>query len=305
MTILVLDEKEALIVKLALDRPLAHKVLFKHKYRTPPFHADVIRRFHSPVRGIVEMAFRGAAKSSIAEEGMVIGAALREFRHGLIVGASEDKAKERLHVVRRNFETNERLIELFGELKGRPWGDDRIELSTGITIQALGRGQALRGTKNADTRPDFILADDIEDKASMATAEGREKVQAWFFSDLLPAGDEPELRVRMLCNNMGHDCLGERLKVADSGFEVHVYPWVFKDDNGVDTPIWPERYPLATIERTRRRLFALGRHAEYNQEYLCRSETPQDKPFKRDMLRCEPMIRTWQAVYAAFDPARQ
>ena len=304
MTILVLDEREATIVTLAKNRRLAHQVLFDHRYQTPDFHGEIIDHLHSDNPAIVDEAFRGAAKSTLAEEAIVIRACLREFRHCLIAGASSDKAGERLHAVRRHFEQNDRIKELFGDLRGKPWGDERIELATGITIQALGRGQALRGTKTADTRPDFILVDDIEDKASMATPEGREKIQSWFFTDLLPAGDEPTMRVRMLCNNMGPGCLAERLTHPDSGFDVHVYPWVFRDAAGVDRAIWHERYPMETIEKKRRQLFSLGRAADYKMEYLCLSETPEEKPFKREMLRVEPTVRTWQAVYAAFDPAR-
>src|SRR5208337_1309884 len=179
MSILVLDERESTIVKLAKNRQLAHRVLFASRHRnvTPPFHGEIIDRFHSAEPLVCEISFRGSAKSTIAEEGVVIQACFREFKHCLITGSSLDKASERLHAIRRQFENNEMLLELFGSLKGRPWGDDRLELSTGITIQAMGRGQALRGTKNEDTRPDFILADDIEDKLTMATAEGTEKIQ--------------------------------------------------------------------------------------------------------------------------------
>ncbi len=305
MTILVLNEREEAIVKLASDRRLAHKIIFSHRDATPAFHGEIIDRFHSKkIKNSCEKAFRGAAKSTLAEEAMVIMAGLREFGHAMIVGASIERAAERLHAIRRHIEKNEQFITLFGDLKGRPWGDELIELNTGITIQAMGRGQAIRGTKNVDWRPDFILCDDIEDRQSMSSLEGTEKIQSWFFSDLIPSGDEPVLRVRVLCNDMGVNSLGNRLKAPDSGFEVHEYPWVYKDAMGEDRAIWPERFPLETIERKRKQMFAMGRHADYNQEYLCRSETPEDKPFKRDMIRVDPIIRTWHMTQACFDPAR-
>lgn len=306
MAVLVLDQREEIIVKIHRDRYLGHQALFssRHKNQTPYFHREIVEHLHCRRPNICDIAFRGSAKSTLAEEAVALMACLRDFRHCLVTGASFDKAAERLHAIRRQFESNENLIELFGSLKGRPWGDDRLELSTGITIQAMGRGQALRGTKNEDSRPDYILCDDIEDKISMATAEGAEKIQSWFFTELLPAGDEPNLRVRVLCNDMGVNCLGNRLAVPGSGFEVNRYPWVYKDATGHDAAIWPDRFPLEKIELKRRQMVALGRITEYNMEYLCRSETPEEKPFKRDMIRIEPQVRTWQAVYAVFDPAR-
>lgn len=301
--------RDATILKLLRDRRLAHAVLFEHRHRskTAPFHLEMIDDFHSEapqMRNLCEIAFRGSAKSTIAEEGIVIKTIAREIKHGLIVGASLDKAQERLHAIRRQFEKNARILELFGDLRGQPWGDDQLELSTGATLLAMGRGQAIRGTKNVDYRPDFILADDIEDLTSVSTQEGREKVQVWFFTELLPAGDEPTLRVRMLANDMHPECIANKLKSPDSGFVVRVYPWEYRGEHGERLATWPDRYPLETIELKRRQLYSLGRGAEYEREYMCHSESPESKPFKPDMIRVEPTVHAWQAVYSMKDPAR-
>lgn len=290
------------------DRPLAHAVLFAHRHgnETPPFHREMILDFHNDtLRNLCEIAFRGSAKSTIAEEGLTLKACYREIGHALIVGASFDKAAERLHAIRRQFEKNELLIELFGNLVGKPWGDDKIELQTGVTIQAMGRGQAIRGTKNEDIRPDFILADDIEDLESLQKIEGREKIQIWFFTELLPAGDDPILRVRVLANDMHPECIPNKLKAANSGFTVKVYPWEYIDPHtGLRCATWPDRYSLGVIDGKKRQFYALGRAAEYQREYMCHSENPEQKPFKQDMLRIEPITRTWQACYSMIDPAR-
>lgn len=303
------DPRDAAIAKLYRDRRQAHRVLFAHRHRnkTAPFHLEMIDDFHSEapgMRNLCEIAFRGSAKSTIAEEGVCIKAIYREIKHGIILGSSLDRAQERLHAVRRQFEKNERILELYGDLRGRPWGDDQIELTTGCTIQAMGRGQAIRGTKNEDYRPDFILADDIEDLDSIRTAEGREKVQVWFFTELLPAGDEPSLRVRMLANDMHPECIANKLKARDSGFVVKIYPWEYRGAEGERRATWPDRYPLETIELKRRQLYSLGRGAEYEREYMCHSESPESKPFKPEMIRVEPTVHTWQAVYSMKDPAR-
>lgn len=300
------DPGETALLKLSANRRLAHQVLFRHRHpnATPEFHGEIIDDFHGPERNVCTIAFRGSAKSTLAEEGLVIKACYREIQHALIVGASYDKAAERLHAIRRQFEKNDALRTLFGDLRGQPWGDDKIELSTGITLQAMGRGQAIRGTKNEDIRPDFILADDIEDAESVRTPEGREKVQAWFFAELLPSGDEPTLRVRMLANDMHPECLANRLKLPGSGFVVRVYPWEYIDAEGARSATWADRYSLETIDKKKRQLYSLGRGAEYEKEYMCHSESPADKPFKQEMFRTEAQVRTWQAVYAMFDPAR-
>ena len=222
MTVLTLSPKEELLIRLFKDRRLAHRVVFggAHKFATPLFHAEIIDRFHSKaIRNCVEITFRGGAKSTLAEEGVSLGTGFRDFAHCLIVGASIDRGRERLHAVRRHLENNEAMLELFGDLKGRPWTDDMLETNTGRTIQAMGRGQSLRGTKSERIRPDLILLDDIEDAESLRTAEGRKKIQDWFFQELLPMGDEPTMRVRILSNDRHPECLANILKAPDSGFE--------------------------------------------------------------------------------------
>ena len=304
--------QEEAITALFRDRPLAHAILFAHRHQnaTPAFAIESIRDFHSALKAYCEIAFRGSAKSTRAEEAVVLMTCFREIQHGLIVGANLDKACERLHSIRRQFEQNDYLLELFGDLRGQPWGDEKIETRTGITLQAMGRGQAIRGTKAEDTRPDFILADDVEDEESVRTPEGREKVQTWFFKELLPSGDGPRLRVRVLANDMHPECIANKLKRPGSGFKVAVYPWEHLNEKGEREATWPDRFPLPVIDETRRRLYSLGRAADYESEYMCHSESPAAKPFKREMIRnagqgdVPAQVRTWQAVYMAFDPAR-
>ena len=304
---LLADKQTAVLAKIKKNRRLAHQVLFAHRhaYATPEFHGEIIDDMHSDAPFVCDIAFRGAAKSTIGEEAVVIRGGLREFKLGLVVGVSLPKAAERLHSIRRQFERNEQVRVAFGDLKSSPWGDDKIELANGTTIQAMGRGQAIRGTKAEDVRPDFMLLDDIDDYESIRSPELREKIMGWFLSELLPSGDGPNLKVRMLANDLGLDCIANRLRIDPrSGFKVHVYPCEYVNSKGERQPMWPSRFPLSEIDKVKARYFALGRGADYNREYMCRSDAPEDKPFKADMIRVEPRPRTWQAVYAMLDPAR-
>jgi hypothetical protein len=298
------DAQAEAIERLYRDRRRAHRVLFPHTHETPEFHGEIIDLFHGADPAVCIIGFRGSAKSTLAEEGLTIKALFREFRHAMIVGSSLDRAAERLHAIRRHLERNEAIRTLFGDLRGQPWGDDKLELSTGITIQAMGRGQAIRGTKTEEVRPDFILADDIEDELSVRSAEGREKVQKWFFGELLPSGDGPNLKVRMPANDMHPECLANKLKAPGSGFIVKVYPWEYRDEAGHRRATWPGRFPLELIDMERNRFYALGRGADYESEFMCHSESPESKPFKSGMLKIEPVLRSWHAVYSMKDPAR-
>jgi hypothetical protein len=311
-----LDDREKLIARLAVDPRLAHQFLFAHRHpqATPPFHYEIIDDLHGDHPRIIELAFRGAAKSTLAEEAIVIDACFKRFRNLIIVGENFTRASERLAAIKHELEYNEPLEFLFGNLRGPVWNEDKIELANGTVVQAFGRGQSLRGTKHGDARPDACLIDDLEDEESVATPEGRDKVLLWVMRTLLPAL-APGARVRMLANLLDPDCLAMRLERTGTWL-VRRYPWQFIsravvgadgtviDPGGARKASWPARFSLEHIDRTRAEHEAAGTLNEYMQEYMVQAVDPSSRVFTADMFRIVPRLRTWEPCFAMYDPAR-
>ncbi len=298
--------RREILAKLYANRPLAHEVIFRHRHpqATPQFHKDMILDWHSPVEGVLKKVFRGGAKSTLAEEAIALMAGFREFYNCLIVGESYDRAVARLHAIRHEIETNDKLEQAFGSLRGPTWGEDRIILSTGACIQALGKGQSLRGIKHEDMRPDLVFGDDLEGREDVRTPEARKKLSDWFFLDLLPACVPPgERRIRVAATPLHPESLCETLAKLE-GWSVHKYPIYYRGEDGEKVSSWPERFPIVAVEELERRYVASGQLQGFRQEYLCESEAPETKAFKREMFTTEPRVRTWQAVYSMTDPAR-
>lgn len=294
-----LDDAQVLLYR---DRRRAHATLFGGAHRksnaTPEFHGEMTDDFHSDIPNLLQIAFRGAAKSTLGEEGAVIKAIFREFRYCLIVSSISDIAEMRLHAIKRQFEANESILEIFGNLKSRPWEDNQIELSTGIVFRAVGRGQAIRGGKDEDVRPDFILLDDIEDLKAVANETQLKKTLSWFDGELVGSADAPNLKMRMLANDMGPDCLANKLKDARSGWTVKVYPWI-KDGSA----IWEDRYPLASCLAKKTEMYVRGSGDEYEREYMCNSTRPEAKTFRDEFKRIEDRVRVYEPVNAMVIPA--
>jgi len=101
------------ILKLARNPQLAHAVLFGHRHpnETPEFHKEIIDLWHSDEPRVAIKAFRGAAKSTLAEEAIIIGACLRKFKNCIILGETEERAIERLRAIKYEFEHNEKIQE--------------------------------------------------------------------------------------------------------------------------------------------------------------------------------------------------
>lgn len=299
------------------DRPLAHRTLFAHRRHqaSPAFHDKLIRAWHGPKKHELFMVFRGAAKSTLAEEAIAIQAGFREFKNCLIVGSSETRAAERLHSIKREMEKNEDFIETFGYLRGAKWEDSEVVLSTGAKIQARGRGQSLRGIKHEDWRPDLLLCDDLEDSFDdVSTPEKRRRIVLWFMSDLMPALD-PSYRARMNATPLDPEALPCELAKDPEWKPVHLYPVYYLGDDGKPVSAWPERFPLRKtkahrgqdvieIEKLEASYRRKGLQREFNAEYLCKAEAMEDKPFRGEHIKVEPRARSWEAVFAMFDPAR-
>lgn len=296
--------RQELLARLYADRPRAHEVIFKHRHpqASPPFHVEMIRDFHGPAKGVVDFVFRGGAKSTLAEEAIALMAAFREFGNCLVIGENYERAASRLAAIRRELDMNDLFKQAFGDLRGDTWGEDRLVLASGICIQALGKGQSLRGIKHLDQRPDLVFGDDLENRQDVSTPENRKKTSDWWSFDLMPAMD-PAGRWRMAATPLHPESLPET-EAKGQDVLVHRYPWYYLDEEGAPTSSWPERFPIEIILRTEQDYIARGQLQGFRQEFMCQSEAPELKPFKPDMIRVEPQVKTWQAVYSMTDPAR-
>src|SRR6516225_9738204 len=298
------DSRETLILKFAGDRVIAHQSLFAHRHpdATPPFHDELTELWHSPAPKVLTLAFRGGGKSTLAEEALVLAAAMKLVRNVLIIGSNSERANDRLRAIKHELETNELLVELYGDLRGPVWNEGRVVLANGVCIQAFGRGQALRGVKHHDARPDFCFVDDVEEEEHVRSPEARQETLRWFMTELIPALDK-QARLRVATTPLDREALPMVL-ARQSGWITRVYPIEYKDQQGERRATWPARFPLPWIDARSQEFDEAGMAHAYAQEYLCQPEDPASKAFTSAMLRVEPSVRSWEATYAFLDPAR-
>ena len=299
-----MTSREDVALKLGRDRWLAHQVLFKHRHPdvSPAFHRELIALWHSRTPKALVMAFREAGKSTIAEEAFLIGACYKLFANAIIIGSTEKRACERLRAIKHEIETNESISQLFGPQIGRVWNEAEVILRNGVRIIAVGRGQSLRGTKHLHYRPDFAFCDDIEDKEHVTTPDARDATQAWFMDELLPALDR-NARIRINATPLDRDSLPMRIQKWDA-WACRTYPVETFTAQGERAAMWPSRYPLGWVDAKKKEYADAGDLEGYAREYMCVAEDPKAKVFTAGMFHVKPVIRTWEPVYACYDPAR-
>lgn len=166
-----------------------------------PHHIQILNALQQGVRGqqINIQSPRGSAKSTLAVIFLPLwrlcyaewDAMLKEEIDNfiLITRRSEKMAKQSLADIAHIIETNEDIIDDFGELKGDKWLQIHIQTNTGVDLQCNGRGQSPRGSLIRDKRLTLALNDDLQDPEELLNPDNREKDETWLFTDWMAAGD--------------------------------------------------------------------------------------------------------------------
>lgn len=299
-----MESKERIITCITNDRVVAHDVFFAHRLANQrgKFQEHIIRAFSSKHLKVLIEAFRGAGKSTIAEDDVSLMICMREFKNGLIIGSSYERAVERLTTIKNEITTNTALIDVFGFLEGSTWKEGKVLFSNGVFLQAYGRGQSLRGVKHMANRPDFCLVDDLEDEESVETPAARDKLRKWFMKVLLPALDAKP-RIRFVGTPLHPESLICHVE-KDAGWKKFVFPIEYLDTDGNRAATWPDRFPISSIDEIMSTYQRMGMMNEYVQEYMCKADSEAERAFHSAMIKVEPIVRTWQPTYAFYDPAR-
>lgn len=287
------------------DPIAAHQVLFAHRHpdATPPFHGDMIIIWHSAEENALIMTFREGGKSTIAEEAIVIQALMRQFRNGVLLGENQPRAIDRLEAIKHELMNNAKIADIFGDQMGPTWGASKIIMRNGVVLQALGSRQEVRGMKHLDTRPDFLVGDDMESEEDVKDPEARHATLRWFFGELVPALDKNH-RIRIMATPLDRESLPMTLAQMPDWYTLKV-PIKTKDPRTGDwRATWPGRYPMEWIDKKEKMMQGHGLHDAFMREYMCEAEDPAKKIFTANMIKVVPRVHVWQAVYTMYDPAR-
>src|SRR5215469_11374257 len=140
------------------DRWAAHVHLFghRHEFESAAVHRAMVEDFWSAERRLVTLGFRGAGKTTLIEEDLVIAACEGAFNFCLIVGSKEERAAEPLAAVKNELDMNDLVRAVYGDMRGATWTQTKVVFSDGRTIQAIGRDQDIRGIKHDIWRPDLV-----------------------------------------------------------------------------------------------------------------------------------------------------
>jgi predicted phage terminase large subunit-like protein len=272
---------------------------------SPPFHEELISYYKNNKR-VALAAPRNHAKSTVTTFFYVLHCALYQKKKNIvIISATEDMAKRFLRRIRDELEYNKRIIFAFGNQVSNKWAETEIKLSNGVSIHAKGREAQLRGLIDGANRPDLLIFDDIEDDELMRSQLRRQDLEEWFNGAALPSLDPHTGQAIVVGTILHEDSLLNRLlnQSIYPEFVSHRFSAIYQDKDNETKSLWPERFPLETLEKLKASYIARGKLPQFYMEYLNNPIPEETAKFKREYFRFFddlPSIQEEQIYFECF-----
>jgi hypothetical protein len=164
------------------------KVMFPERFQLPfsTLHQEIFKILdNDDIQQAVIAAPRGFGKTSLCTIAHPAKRILfKEKKFIVPISATATSAVMQGENLKRELMTNEVIKSLFGGMKSETFSRDQWITASGTMVMPRGAGQQVRGILFNDSRPDLIIADDLEDAESVMNPELRSKLKDWWFSDV-------------------------------------------------------------------------------------------------------------------------
>lgn len=269
---------------------------FDSPTKTPQFHRELWELCCSSAPLVAVAAPRGHAKSTAVSLAYVLAAVLfRDRQFVIIVSDTEGQSKDFLGDIKKELQSNEDIINLFGvkELIKDTETDIICKLEDGYMFRIIAKGseQKVRGLKWNHKRPDLIICDDMENDEIVMNPDRREKFRNWVMKALLPCR-APHGIVRVVGTILHLDSFlaricpleGERMSKKEGMKFVNINKksmWKSviyvahehsnpKDIQNNSEILWPERFSKSYFIEKYQEAIDIGLPEAYSQEQLNR-----------------------------------
>ena len=219
--------------------------------KNAPFHSAAAKKVKSS-RNLkaVFMWPRGHAKSTHFDIFIPLWLMMqqpRQLRFMVVVGKSSDSATRLLSDIQSELQHNRRIVEDFGvQVAAGDWQEGEFTTKDGVHFIALGRGQSPRGLRDRESRPDYIVIDDLDDDELCRNERRVREMTEWVKEALFGALDVGRGRFIMVGNLISHTSVLENLAKTKG---VHVSKVYAVDKKG--NPVWKEKWTRKEAEGVR------------------------------------------------------
>ncbi len=191
----------------------------------------------------------------------------RHKKFVLYISKSHDHAVKLVGPIKREFEANEMLRDVYGDLRADKWTEGEMEFSNGSKLLAVGRGQTVRGLKYLNHRPDLVILDDIEDDESVENKELRLKLHEWLDKQVIPGVDSKKGTVSAFGTILHPVSLLAEISAKQNRAEKYAnfLPLFYGALDANDESIWEEKFSTEQLLAERKRDFYTFAQERMNQ----------------------------------------
>ena len=281
---------------------LAHKdliafgKLFLHedfmRSETPFFHYEVADSLSDlSVRQLAVILPRGHGKTVLTKCNILHDFCFAEepLFYGWVAASSKISIPN-LDYIKYHLEFNERIKYYFGDLKGRKWTEDDIELKNNCKLISKSNLSGIRGGAKLHKRYDLIVLDDFEDENNTITPESRSKISNLVTAVVFPALEPKTGRLRINGTPVHFDAFiqkiivgHEQAKKEDKDYSWRVITYKALQEDG--TPLWPSWFGHKEMERKKKFYQDSGTPQKFYQEYMMEVQSEEDSIFTRDHIK--------------------
>jgi predicted phage terminase large subunit-like protein len=293
---------------------------FKH-YMSSPFgwfHKKAIKAVLADPKIYLGAEWpRGHAKSILFDVIIPLLLMAKGLLDGMIVASNnEDKAIMLLADIKAELEFNDRFINDFGKKKTfGNWGDSSFS-ADGIGFWAYGRGQSPRGSREGAKRPNYIVCDDLDDKALCKNKKLVKEAKEWVLEDLMGCFDPKNGGRFIVAGNRIHKFstlaylmgdVEEEQPVFDHITHIKVFalenPKTHKmDQSEKGVPAWKERLTRADVLDRMKKMGYNASQREYfhihiqegekwKSEWFIWADLPNLSAYKYIITYCDPSYK--------------
>nr|DAY06844.1 MAG TPA: Large Terminase [Caudoviricetes sp.] len=203
----------------------------------------------------------------------------------VLVGKSEDGANRLLGDIQAELQYNKRIIADFGkQMSMGDWTEGEFTTKDGVHFLACGRGQSPRGLRKRESRPDYIVIDDLDDDELCRNSRRVREMTDWVKEALFGALDVGRGRFIMVGNLISKTSVLANI-CATKG--VHVSTVYAVDGEG--NPVWREKW---TKEEARGVADFMGYRA-WNKEMM-HNPIVEGTVFKQEWIKYAKRPAWWE-----------
>lgn len=265
------------------------------KYEFAPFQIRAIKRILGNPEWYEVLSWsRELAKSTIVMFCVMYLVLTGQKKNVMLAAATGDAAKKLLKPYLANFEANGRLKAFYGDqVNLGDWTDEHFVLKNGASFTAVGAGQAPRGSRNENVRPDILLTDDYDTDQDCRNPSVLDKKWDWWEKAYYPTRSVSEPTLVLWAGNIiaKDTCVGRAGKMADHWDIINL-----TDKDGNST--WPQKNTPEKIERIRSSVSKKTYEGEYNNNPICEGKVFTNLPFGK-----VPSLKKFKFIVIYGDPS--